>query len=86
METHLVRRPVKGGPARQELTGMAAQRFRVGGPGVPWTPGRRPPHRNGGTFGSFGHERTTMNREDFKKKATNPTRQLTYKETPAKGQ
>ena len=35
------------------------QRNDTGGPGVPRTPGRRPPHRNGGTFGSFSHERTT---------------------------
>ena len=48
MEPHLVRRPVYGGPARQGLTGMAAQRNLAGGPGVLRTPGRRPPHRNGG--------------------------------------
>ena len=73
METHFVPRPVYGGPGRNGLIGMASQGNRAGGPGVLWTPGRRPPHRNGGTFGSFGHERTTMQREDDKKKATNPT-------------
>ena len=60
-----------GGADEPEKT--ATQRHRAGGPGVLWTPGRRPPHRNGGTFGSFGHERTTMHREDVKKKAANPT-------------
>ena len=48
LEKNLVRRPVKGGPARIRRKEMAAQRHRVGGPGVHWTPGRRPPHRNGG--------------------------------------
>ena len=48
MEMHVVRRPGKGGPARQGLTGMAVQRNLAGGPGVLRTPGRRPPHRNGG--------------------------------------
>ena len=48
MEMHLVRRPVKGGPARIRRKEMAAQRYRAGGPGVLRTPGRRPPHRNGG--------------------------------------
>ena len=70
METHVVRRPVKGGPARHPpalrlwrcTKGGApstvgrrgrAQIFRrrpnlMGGPGVLRTPGRRPPHRNGG--------------------------------------
>ena len=84
METHAVRRPVKGGPARQGLTGMAAQRYRAGGPGVPRTPGRRPPHRNGGTFGSFSHERTTICREDVKKIAAKPTRQVSCTATPAR--
>ena len=84
METHVVRRPVYGGPARIGRIKIATQRHRAGGPGVPWTPGRRPPHRNGGTFGSFGHERTTICREDVKKKATNQPRQLTCKATPAK--
>ena len=67
---HVVRRLVKGGPARHPpalrlwrcTKGGApstvghrgrAQIFRrrpnlMGGPGVLWTPGRRPPHRNGG--------------------------------------
>src|SRR5699024_12205474 len=40
--------PVYGGPGRIGLIGMAPQGNRAGGPGVPWTPGRRPPHRNGG--------------------------------------
>ena len=84
METHAVRRPVKGGPARQGLTGMAAQRYRAGGPGVPRTPGRRPPHRNGGTFGSFSHERTTMQREVEKKKAAKLSRQVSCTATPAR--
>ena len=48
METHAVRRPVYGGAARIGRKEMTAQRYRAGGPGVPWTPGRRPPHRNGG--------------------------------------
>ena len=48
MEMYVVRRPVYGGPARIGLIGMAPQGNRAGGPGVPWTPGRRPPHRNGG--------------------------------------
>ena len=48
MENHQGRRPVKGGPAQIGRKEMAAQRHRAGGPGVPWTPGRRPPHRNGG--------------------------------------
>ena len=48
MEMHAVRRPVYGGAARQERIKKAPQRYRAGGPGVPWTPGRRPPHRNGG--------------------------------------
>ena len=43
-----MRRPVKGGPARQGRKEMDAQRYRAGGPGVLWTPGRRPLHRNGG--------------------------------------
>ena len=59
METHVVRRPVKGGPAQIGLIKMTMKLNRVGGPGVQRTPGRRPPHRNGGTFGSFSHERTT---------------------------
>ena len=79
-----MRRPVYGGPARQEPTGMAAQRYRAGGPGVLRPPGRRPPHRNGGTFGSFSHERTTMNREVGKKMAAEPTRQVSCTTTPAK--
>ena len=48
METHVVRRPVKGGPARIGLIKMTMKLNRAGGPGVLWTPGRRPPHRNGG--------------------------------------
>ena len=48
MEMHQGRRPVYGGAPRQEPTGMAAQRNLTGGPGVLRTPGRRPPHRNGG--------------------------------------
>ena len=48
METHQGPRPVYGGPGRIGLIGMAPQGNRAGGPGVPWTPGRRPPHRNGG--------------------------------------
>ena len=62
-----MRRPVYGGPARMGRIKTATQRHRAGGPGVPWTPGRRPPHRNGGTFGSFGHERTTIIRYVVKK-------------------
>ena len=73
MEMHQGRRPVYGGAPRIGRKEMAEQRYRAGGPGVPRTPGRRPPHRNGGTFGSFGHERTTMHREDGEKKAANPT-------------
>ena len=84
METHLVRRPVYGGPARQGLTGMAAQRNLTGGPGVLRTPGRRPPHRNGGTFGSFSHERTTIIREVGKKMAAELSRQVSCKATPAR--
>ena len=84
MEMHLVRRPVKGGPARIRRKEMVAQRYRAGGPGVPWTPGRRPPHRNGGTFGSFSHERTTIIREVGKKMAAELSRQVSCKATPAK--
>ena len=72
MEMHAVRRPVKGGPARIGRKEMAAQRYRAGGPGVLRTPGRRPPHRNGGTFGSFSHERTTIIRYVGKKMAAEP--------------
>ena len=72
MEMHAMRRPVYGGPARIGRKKMAAQRYRAGGPGVLWTPGRRPPHRNGGNFGSFGHERTTIIREVVKKMAAKP--------------
>ena len=57
-----------GGADEPEKT--ATQRHRAGGPGVRWTPGRRPPHRNGGTFGSFGHERTTSQRDVVKNKTT----------------
>ena len=76
-------------PARQGWAGAAGaenrrQRNDTGGPGVPRTPGRRPPHRNGGTFGSFSYERTTIIREVGKKMATKPTRQLTNKATPAR--
>ena len=67
METHVVRRPVKGGTARIGLIKMTMKLNRVGGPGVQRTPGRRPPHRNGGTFGSFSHERTTIIRYVVKK-------------------
>ena len=84
LEKNLLRRPVKGGPARIGRKEMAAQRYRAGGPGVLRTPGRRPPHRNGGTFGSFSHERTTIIREVGKKMIAKPTRQLTNKATPAK--
>ena len=84
MEMHPGPRPVKGGPGRIGRIKIATQRNHAGGPGVPWTPGRRPLHRNGGTFGSFGHERTTIIREVAKKKATNPTRQLTYTANPAR--
>ena len=48
MEMHAVRRPVKGGPARIGLIKITMKLNRAGGPGVPRTPGRRPPHRNGG--------------------------------------
>ena len=82
MEMQVGRRPVYGGPVRIGRIKTATQRNRVGGPGVLWTPGRRPPHRNGGTFGSFSHERTTINQEVVKKMATKPTRQLTNKATP----
>ena len=77
-------------PARQGWAGAAGaykknpQRYRAGGPGVPRTPGRRPPHRNGGTFGSFSHERTTIIRYVVKKKAAKLSRQLTYKANPAR--
>ena len=76
-------------PARLRWAGAAPaenskQGNLAGGPGVLRTPGRRPPHRNGGTFGSFGHERTTMIREVVKKMAAIPTRQLTYKANPAR--
>ncbi len=84
MEMYVGRRPVKGGPARQGLTKMAAQRKLAGGPGVLRTPGRRPPHRNGGTFGSFSHERTTIIRYVGKKMAAEPTRQVSCTTTPAK--
>ena len=84
METHLVRRPVYGGPGRIGLIGMATQGNLAGGPGVLRTPGRRPPHRNGGTFGSFGHERTTINREDVKKTATKLSWQVSCKANSAK--
>ena len=62
----------------------AAQRYRAGGPGVQRTPGRRPPHRNGGTFGSFSHERTTIIRYVVQKMAAKLSRQLTYKANSAK--
>ena len=81
---HVVRRPVYGGPARQEPTGMAAQRNLAGGPGVLRTPGRRPPHRNGGTFGSFSHERTTIIRYVVQKMAAKSSRQVSCTATPAK--
>ena len=76
-------------PARQGWAGAApaencCQRDDTGGPGVLRTPGRRPPHRNGGTFGSFSHERTTMQREVGKKMAAKLSRQLTYKTNSAK--
>src|SRR5699024_7156655 len=71
-------------PARQGLTKMAAQRYRAGGPGVLRTPGRRPPHRNGGTFGSFSHERTTIIRYVVEKKAAELSRQVSCKNTPAR--
>ena len=86
MEMHQGPRPVYGGPGRIGLIGMAPQGNRAGGPGVLWTPGRRPPHRNGGTFGSFGHERTTMQQEIVKYKAAELSRQLTYKTNHTKGQ
>ena len=60
------------------------QRNLTGGPGVPWTPGRRPPHRNGGTFGSFSHERTTIIRLVVKKMAAKLSRQVSCTATPAK--
>ena len=60
------------------------QRNDTGGPGVLRTPGRRPPHRNGGTFGSFSHERTTMQREVEKKKAAKLSRQVSCTATPAR--
>ena len=60
------------------------QRNDTGGPGVLRTPGRRPPHRNGGTFGSFSHERTTIIREVVKKMTSNPTQKPSNKATPAK--
>ena len=72
MEMHVVRRPVKGGPAQIGLIKMTMKLNRVGGPGVLRTPGRRPPHRNGGTFGSFSHERTTICRYVVKKIAAKP--------------
>ena len=84
MEMHQGRRPVYGGAPRQEPTGMAAQRYRAGGPGVLRTPGRRPPHRNGGTFGSFSHERTTIIRYIVKKMAAKLSRQVSCKATPAR--
>ena len=46
-EKSVVRRPVYGGPARM-LVKNAPQGNLAGGPGVLRTPGRRPPHRNGG--------------------------------------
>ena len=60
------------------------QRNLTGGPGVPRTPGRRPPHRNGGTFGSFSHERTTIIRYVVKRMAAKPTQKPSNKATPAK--
>ena len=88
-------RPRKGygdpprAPARQGWAGAAPaenskQGNLVGGPGVLRTPGRRPPHRNGGTFGSFSHERTTIIREIVKKMTSNPTQKPSNKATPAK--
>ena len=76
-------------PARQGWAGAAAaenskQGNLAGGPGVLRTPGRRPPHRNGGTFGSFSHERTTIIREIVKKMTSNPTQKPSNKATPAK--
>ena len=76
-------------PARQGWAGAAPaenrkQRSDTGGPGVLRTPGRRAPHRNGGTFGSFSHERTTIQREDGKKTAIKPTRQVSNTATLAK--
>ena len=98
----------------------------MGGPGVLRTPGRRPPHRNGGArrlsgyaaksrsdaptggaqaspFPCFrppfrrpmqkgwglavsphSHERTTINREDVKKKAAKLSRQVSCTATPAR--
>ena len=84
MEMHAVRRPVKGGPARIRRKKMAAQRYRAGGPGVLRTPGRRAPHRNGGTFGSFGHERTTIYREDGKNMVAKLPRQVSCTANSAK--
>ena len=77
-------------PARQGWAGadtgkkIAPQGNLAGGPGVPRTPGRRPPHRNGGTFGSFGHERTTIIRYVGKKMAAKLSRQVSCKATPAR--
>ena len=77
-------------PARQGWAGadagkkMAPQGNLAGGPGVLRTPGRRPPHRNGGTFGSFSHERTTIIRYVGKKMAAKLSRQVSRKATPAK--
>ena len=79
METHVVRWPVKGGPARIGLIKMTMKLNRAGGPGVQRTPGRRPPHRNGGTFGSFSHERTTIIRYVVKKMAAKLSRQVSCK-------
>ena len=84
MEKSVVRRPVYGGPARQEVTEIALQGNLAGGPGVLRTPGRRPPHRNGGTFGSFGHERTTIIRYVVKKIAAKLSRQVSCPATPAR--
>ena len=79
-----MRRPVYGGAARIRRKEMAPQGNLAGGPGVPWTPGRRPPHRNGGTFGSFGHERTTIIRYVVKKMAAKPTQKLSNTANPAR--
>ena len=77
-------------PTRQGWAGAAGaykkapQGNLAGGPGVLRTPGRRPPHRNGGTFGSFSHERTTIIRYVDKKKAAKLSRQVSCKATPAR--